>query len=80
METNTQPTTLEQALARIKQLEAKKTPSGGIKVSSKGGISVYGLGKWPVTLYASQWDALLAKRDEIQKFMSDHKNELKQKN
>ena len=38
----------------------KDTPSGGYKVSAKGALSRYGLGRFPVTLYASQWRKIIA--------------------
>jgi hypothetical protein len=63
----------EQA-ARIKQLEADlkaaKSSAGKLKVSSKGGVSLYGLGRFPVTLYKSQWDKLLGMAPEIQDFIT----------
>lgn len=63
--------TLEQAMARIAELEAKtKKPTVNMKVSAKGAVSVYGLGRFPVTLYASQWEALLGRGDEIKEFIS----------
>lgn len=53
--------TQEELLARIKQLEGNQKSTGtGYKVSAKGGLSRYGLGKWPVTLYASQWRQIIA--------------------
>jgi len=51
----------------------------GLKVSEKGAVSLYGLGRFPVTLYASQWLELLDRRDEIMAFMVAHKDELKSK-
>ena len=42
------------------------------RVSSKGGVSVYGLGRFPVTLYKSQWDRLLSATDEIKQFIVDN--------
>lgn len=66
--------TLEQAMARIAELEAKakKAPSASIKVSAKGAVSVYGLGRFPVTLYASQWEALFGKQEDIKQFILDN--------
>jgi hypothetical protein len=76
----------ELLLAKIAELEkanamlkASKTVSGGIKVSTKGGVSVYGLGRWPITLYKSQWDKLLSKQDEIKAFIEANKALLKEK-
>ena len=50
-----------------------------IKVSEKGGVSVYGLGRFPVTLYKEQWLKLLAMTDEIRAFIAAHESELKTK-
>ena len=50
-----------------------------IKVSETGGVSVYGLGRFPVTLYKEQWTKLLAKADDIRAFIDDHDAELKGK-
>jgi len=50
-----------------------------IKVSEKGGVSVYGLGLFPITLYQEQWTKLLDMSDELRDFISAHKSELKVK-
>ena len=50
-----------------------------LKVSEKGGVSVYGLGRFPVTLYKEQWTKLLAITDEIRAFIEEHDAELKAK-
>ena len=50
-----------------------------LKVSAKGGVSVYGLGRWPTTLYKEQMKALLDIADEIRAFMIEHYAELKNK-
>lgn len=54
--------------------KAQKQASARIrlKVSDKGGLSVYGLGRFPVTLYRGQWERLLAMAGEIQEFMLDN--------
>ena len=59
--------TREQMAARIAELEARIAKSGTLrfKVSEKGGISVYGLGRFPVTLYVEQWERLLSHIDEL---------------
>lgn len=51
-------------------------PAGRIKVSTKGGVSVYGLGRFPVTLYKSQWLKLFAMVEEIKTFLEAHDAEL----
>ena len=62
--------------------EALKRPTRGqmsLKVSEKGGLSVYGLGRFPVTLYKEQWIRLLAMSDEIRNFIRDNDSALKTK-
>jgi hypothetical protein len=70
-------------LERLRQENAalKKGASRGIsmKVSEKGGLSIYGLGRFPVTLYKEQWTKLLELSDEIKQFIKDHNSELKTK-
>ncbi len=59
----------------------KKTASLGLKlkISEKGGLSVYGLGRFPVTLYKEQWTKLLDLADEIRAFIRDNETKLKTK-
>ena len=62
--------------------EALKRPVRGaisIRVSEKGGVSVYGLGRFPVTLYKEQWEKLLAAAEQIQAFIRDNDHLLKKK-
>ena len=78
----TEPTK-EELLARIAELEkqAGTKRSGRIefKVSEKGGVSVYGLGRFPVTLYYEQWIRLLASVDALRSFLEENKTKLKLK-
>ena len=78
----TEPTK-EELLARIAELEkqAGTKRSGRIefKVSEKGGVSVYGLGRFPVTLYYEQWIRLLASVDALRTFLEENKSKLKLK-
>ena len=71
----------EQELARLRaENEALRARRGApLRVSDKGGVSVYGLGRFPVTLYKEQWIRLLAMADEIRAFIREHENELKTK-
>lgn len=65
--------------AKIAELEAKlarKAPSDRIKVAKSGGVSFYGTGRWPVTLYVSGWKILAEAMPEIQAFIEAHKDEL----
>ena len=76
----------EHERAELERLRAendrlKRTQSRGIslKVSEKGGVSVYGMGRFPVTLYKEQWTKLLDMAEEIRAFIRDHEGELKAK-
>lgn len=50
-----------------------------LKVSQKGALSVYGLGRFPVTLYKEQWARLLEHMEDIRAFLTEHDEELKAK-
>jgi len=76
----------EQLKAEIERLRTendalKKTSARGLslKVSEKGALSVYGLGRFPVTLYKEQWTKLLGMTDEIRAFMQANDAALKAK-
>jgi hypothetical protein len=76
----------EELKAEIERLrtenEALKKPARGqtsLKVSEKGGLSVYGLGRFPVTLYREQWEKLLGLADEIRAFIRENDQALKKK-
>ena len=60
----------------------KKTSSKGLsmKVSEKGGLSIYGLGRFPVTLYKEQWKKLLDMTEDIRTFIDANDDKLKSKN
>ncbi|HWY70504.1 MAG TPA: hypothetical protein VNX88_17695 [Terriglobales bacterium] len=75
--------TPEQLKARIAELEQKLTSRKSrnleFRVSEKGGVSVYGLGRFPVTLYYEQWMRLLGTVDELRAFIEENKSRLKTK-
>ena len=75
--------TREELLARVaqleKQVESKKTGKLEFRVSEKGGVSVYGLGRFPVTLYYEQWVRLLDSADTLRAFVEENKSRLKLK-
>ena len=77
-----EPTT-EELMARIadleKQVNSKKSGRMEFKVSEKGGVSVYGLGRFPVTLYYEQWTRLLDAADSLRNFLEENKPKLKLK-
>lgn len=78
----TEDETSELARLRAENEALKKaTKAGGLalKISEKGGLSVYGLGRFPVTLYQEQWDKLLAQADDIRAFIEANRDRLKKK-
>ena len=72
-------TELERLRAENERLKGQRGRGVSLKVSEKGGVSVYGLGRFPVTLYKEQWTKLLAMADEIRGFIKEHDAELKAK-
>jgi hypothetical protein len=63
-----------------KQVETKnRTGAIGFRVSEKGGVSVYGLGRFPVTLYYEQWTRLLDAVPDLKVFIEENKSKLKLK-
>ena len=70
---------LERLRAENEVLTSRSQRAVSLKVSEKGGLSVYGLGRFPVTLYKEQWQKLLGMADEIRDFLRDHDRELKAK-
>jgi len=70
---------LERLRAENESLKQKRNTSVSMKVSEKGAVSVYGLGRFPVTLYQEQWTKLLALADEIKTFIEENKSKLKAK-
>jgi len=82
-ETMAEPT-YEELKAKLSELEKEvqtKKRSGDLsfKVGDKGGVSVYGLGRFPVTLYYEQWNRLLGAAEEIKKFLEENRSKLKLK-
>jgi hypothetical protein len=73
----------EELIARIAELEkqvgSKRTGRLEFRVSEKGGVSVYGLGRFPVTLYYEQWQRLLGAGDDLKTFLEENKSKLKLK-
>jgi hypothetical protein len=70
---------VERLRAENERLKGQRGRGVSLKVSEKGGVSVYGLGRFPVTLYKEQWAKLLAMSDEIKDFIKEHDAELKAK-
>ena len=70
---------LERLKAENEQLKNQRGRSVSLKVSEKGGLSVYGLGRFPVTLYKEQWAKLLGMAEEIRAFIKENDARLKTK-
>jgi hypothetical protein len=72
---------LERLRAENEALKSKKATTGtlSMKVSEKGALSVYGMGRFPVTLYKEQWLKLLSISEELKKFISENDSRLKTK-
>jgi hypothetical protein len=70
---------LERLKAENERLKSQRTRGVTLKVSEKGGVSVYGLGRFPVTLYKEQWARVLDMADDIRAFMKENDAKLKAK-
>ena len=70
---------LERLRAENEALKARTAGKTSIRVSEKGAVSVYGLGRFPVTLYKEQWLKLLAMAEDIQRFIAENEGKLKVK-
>jgi len=75
--------TYEELKAKLAELEksqgTRRTGSLEFRVGEKGGVSVYGLGRFPVTLYYEQWIRLLDASDKMREFLEENKSRLKLK-
>jgi hypothetical protein len=73
----------EELKARLAELEkqssTRRTGALEFRVSEKGGVSVYGLGRFPVTLYYEQWTRLLDQAEQLRSFLTENKDKLKLK-
>ena len=70
---------LERLKAENEALKNRSSKAVSLKVSEKGGVSVYGLGRFPVTLYKEQWIRLLDMSDDIRSFIEENESRLKAK-
>ena len=74
--------TYEELKAKLAELEKQSGRRSGaleFRVGEKGGVSVYGLGRFPVTLYYEQWNRLLDQADQLRAFLEENKSKLKLK-
>lgn len=63
----------QELIARLKIGAQRKLT---LKVSTAGAVSLYGMGRWPVTLYRGQWERVLEAKGEILSFIADHADQL----
>ena len=70
---------LERLRAENERLKKGSSKGMSLKVSEKGGVSVYGLGRFPVTLYKEQWKKLLDMSEDIRNFIEVNDDQLKSK-
>ena len=79
MAEDTLQTELERLRAENAALKGRAAKGMTLKVSEKGAMSVYGLGRFPVTLYKEQWEKLLTMAADIRAFIAEHEGDLKTK-
>ncbi len=70
---------LERLRAENAKLKSKDSAGLSLKVSEKGAVSLYGMGRFPVTLYKEQWLRILASAPEIETFIRENDSKLKHK-
>jgi len=66
---------------RAENLALKEESKKGLRlqVSAKGGASLYGIRRFPITFYKDEWETILGKADDIRSFLKEHADELKTK-
>jgi hypothetical protein len=70
---------LERLRVENEALKAKGARGLSLRVSEKGGVSLYGLRRFPVTFYADEWEKLLGMADDIRRFVGENEAKLKRK-
>ncbi len=70
---------LEKLRAENAALKAGKGREQRLQVSQKGGVSLYGIRRFPITFYKEEWDQILAKADEIKRFIQENDSQLKKR-
>jgi len=66
----------QQLIEMVQRLQARGQRKATLKVSDKGAVSMYGLGRFPVTLYRGQWERLLDMAQDIRDFIEDNSDRL----
>ena len=70
---------LERLRAENQALKERSEKSLRLQVSAKGGVSLYGIRRFPITFYADEWDIVLGMSNEIQQFIRENEGDLKRK-
>ncbi|MEZ4334800.1 MAG: hypothetical protein R3F35_23830 [Myxococcota bacterium] len=70
---------LERLRAENEALKSRDRRGLRLQVSEKGGVSLYGIRRFPITFYKEEWERILGMTDEIRSFMDEHARELKTK-
>ncbi len=70
---------LDRLRAEVASLKASAKKDVRLQVSAKGGVSLYGIRRFPVTFYLEEWDRILGMADEIRAFMAENQADLKRK-
>jgi len=70
---------IERLRAENEALKSRSSREIRLKVSEKGGVSLYGIRRFPVTFYADEWDTILGQADEIRSFIREHESALKRR-
>ena len=69
----------ERLKAEVEALKARDRRATRLQVSEKGGVSLYGLRRFPITFYREEWERILGMADEIRAFIASHGGSLKKK-
>ena len=68
---------IERLRAEVAALKNSNVRALSLKIGDKGGLSVYGLGRFPVTLYKEQWERLLDHKEVILEYMTENASRMK---
>lgn len=74
--TEPEKTSQAELIAEIARLKAANASKFKCQIGQKGGVSVYGFGRWPVTLYASQWEDLISYIPTVKAFLDANRSKL----
>jgi hypothetical protein len=70
---------IERLKKQVGALKKSLKKHNTVRISSKGAVSLYGLGRWPVTLYENQWRKVLDMKEELLTFIQENRDRLAKK-